>query len=426
MKAAHKIRDIFTLAIKSIVVHWVRSALTALGIIFGVWGVIAMMAINAGASAESQRSLRELGTDNIIITSIKPSSIKDASAGGSGWILNYGLTHSDVKKLLYVLPNIINHVVIHSDKPTLHYNGRTEKGVSVMATEAHCRDIARVRMVRGRFISVTDSQSRPKGKKTCVLTSVLAKIFFGVTNPVGKDIMINGTGFKVVGIMEALPKALAKNVNADMCVIIPLSTSMMCFGETRINSVSGQFTAEKTEVSQLILQMRNDKAVTQGAKVARKLLEDNHEVLDYEVYVPLDEIRQKQAQQRLWNISLFFIAGISLFVGGIGTMNIMLASVTERTREIGIRRAMGARRIDITIQFLVEAVVLTTLGGLIGTLIGWGVPWAIEHFLGFSTVISVWMMSIPLVMVVFVGLASGLYPAIRAARLDPITALRHE
>ncbi|HHH76282.1 MAG TPA: FtsX-like permease family protein, partial [Phycisphaerae bacterium] len=130
--------------------------------------------------------------------------------------------------------------------------------------------------------------------------------------------------------------------------------------------------------------------------------------------------------QKLWNISLFFIAGISLFVGGIGTMNIMLASVTERTREIGIRRAMGARRVDITIQFLVEAVVLTTLGGLTGALIGMAVPWVIEHFLGFGTVVSAWTLTIPLIMVVFVGLVSGLYPAIRAARLDPITALRHE
>ncbi|HHH76055.1 MAG TPA: hypothetical protein ENL03_03405, partial [Phycisphaerae bacterium] len=290
MKAAHKIRDIFMLAIKSIAVHWGRSTLTALGIIFGVWGVIAMMAINAGASAESQRSLRELGTDNIIITSIKPPV--DKTKGGMDWRLCYGVTHSDVDNIIGIVPGIRNHVEIHSTTQDLHYNGRTET-VSVMATDPHCLALARVRMVRGRFISAIDTESAPAFKKTCVLTKVLVNQFFGVADPIGKEIMIEGIRFEVVGIMESLPKSMAKNVNAGMCVIIPLSTNMMVFGDKRVFRIPGQFKAEKVEVSQLILQMQDDRSVLKGAAIAKNLLGKYHSRIDYEVSVPLDEILQK-------------------------------------------------------------------------------------------------------------------------------------
>jgi putative ABC transport system permease protein len=172
--------------------------------------------------------------------------------------------------------------------------------------------------------------------------------------------------------------------------------------------------------------MADEQAVIDGATIARGLLERNHEERDYEVTVPLELIKQRQVQGRLWNIMFIGIASVSLLVGGIGIMNIMLASVTERTREIGVRRALGAKKRDVVVQFLVESVTLTTAGGVIGIIVGMLIPVGIELTLGLKTIVSPLTVVLPFVMAVGVGLASGLYPATRAAKLDPIVALRHE
>jgi putative ABC transport system permease protein len=172
--------------------------------------------------------------------------------------------------------------------------------------------------------------------------------------------------------------------------------------------------------------MTDDRSVLNGANIARSLLARHHEEEDYEVTVPLELIEQRKKQQRLWNIMFLMIASISLVVGGIGIMNIMLASVTERTREIGVRRALGAKRRDIITQFLVESVTLTTVGGLVGIGIGMLVPWLVEATLALKTIVSPATLLLPLCMAIIVGLVAGLYPAMRAARLDPIVALRHE
>jgi putative ABC transport system permease protein len=172
--------------------------------------------------------------------------------------------------------------------------------------------------------------------------------------------------------------------------------------------------------------MADEQAVIDGAGIARNLLARFHQSRDYEVTVPLELIEQRRKQLRLWNFMFVAIASVSLLVGGIGIMNIMLASVTERTREIGIRRALGAKRRDITTQFLVESVTLTTVGGLLGIAIGLLVPWAVEWLLHRTTIVTAYTLLLPFGMAVAVGLVSGLYPALRAARLDPIVALRHE
>jgi len=172
--------------------------------------------------------------------------------------------------------------------------------------------------------------------------------------------------------------------------------------------------------------MADENAVIDGVAVARNVLPRTHAEMDYETLVPLELIEQKKKQMFLWNVMLVTIASVSLLVGGIGIMNIMLATVVERTREIGVRRALGAKRLDIVAQFLVESVVLTTIGGAVGIVLGISFPWLIERFLGFPTVISAWTLILPFLMAVLVGLVSGLYPAMRAAALSPIAALRHE
>jgi putative ABC transport system permease protein len=209
-------------------------------------------------------------------------------------------------------------------------------------------------------------------------------------------------------------------------VVVPMTADLARFGEMNIMVSAGSETYEKVAVSQCILQMADEQAVIDGATVARSLLERQHPKQDYEVTVPLEIIEQIKQQRRLWNFMFLVIASVSLLVGGIGIMNIMLASVTERTREIGIRRALGAKRRDITVQFLIEAIALTTVGGLLGIFVGMLVPWAVERLLKFTTILVASTLVLPFVMAVVVGLVSGLYPALRAARLDPIEALRHE
>ena len=423
MKAVYKAADIMGLGLHSLVVHLGRSALTALGIVFAVWSVIAMLAINEGFSREAQKSLRELGSDNVIIESRKPANTESKASGQAGGILRYGLLHDDVTRLRDNIPDLQECVTVHR---TMKYGYRPGRNltVSVIATEPTYMEVARIDVLAGRFISPADVlRSEPH----CVITQELAKRLFPVEDPLGKTIRLANEPFRVVGILARLPRALAgEGGESGSHAIIPVTSGRMRLGEYTVMFGTGSSTAEMVEVSQIILRMASEDAVLHGASIARHLLERFHEEEDYEIIVPLELIEQKKKQRRLWNIMFLTIASISLVVGGIGIMNIMLASVTERTREIGVRRALGAKRRDIVTQFLVESVTLTTVGGLVGIGIGLIVPELVGRMLKVETTISATMVMLPLFMAVGVGLVAGLYPAIRAARLDPIVALRHE
>ncbi len=426
MKAFYKSTDIVLLALQSLMSHKVQSALTALGIIFGVWGVVAMLAINEGASVASARALRRLGTDNIIINSVKPPNSAMSAGGESEGMLSYGLTSTDVERLVDNIPGVEQHVKVHISKKKLHYEGK-DRSVSVVATEPHYLQLARVRMEEGRFIRLADMTIRPQRKRLCILTKRLARDLFSYEDAIGKKVRITGEPFKVIGVTESLPPSItAQEVDGDRCAIVPWQTAMLTFGNENVIYSQGNEQREKVEVSQLIMRMSGERAVLQGQAVAESLLKRFHEVADYSIRVPLAQIRAQQEQQKFWNYTLFGIAAISLVVGGIGIMNIMLASVTERTREIGIRRALGARRGDIVVQFLVEAVTLTTIGGIAGIALGLAAPWMVKEVLGFEAIVATWALVLPFSMAILVGLISGLYPALRAARLDPIRALRHE
>jgi len=426
MKAVHKIVDVVHLGLHSVGVHKVRSALTVLGILFGVWSVIAMLAINAGLSYESQRALRELGSSNIIVDSVKPGQqTGKASDQGRGAMI-YGLTDEDVTRLRENIPGVVRCVITHRTLKHGYVSGRTLP-VSVIATEPSYAQVANVDflLVEGRFIENPDLIRR---RPYCVITSSLARQLFICQDPLGHTLLLNSEPFVVVGILRQLPRALATGSGSDVGnhVLIPITTDRKRFGEYTIMGTQGSRTFEKVEVSQVILQMRDEQAVLDGSDVARSLLNRYHDSQDYEIRVPIEEIRVMRRDRRRWSFMFTAIAAVSLLVGGIGIMNIMLAGVTERTREIGIRRALGARKRDIVVQFLVEGVSLTALGGLLGVVVGIMVPWVIRQALHFTTIITPTTMLLPLLMAVAVGLISGLYPASRAAKLDPITALRHE
>jgi putative ABC transport system permease protein len=422
MKAIYKAVDIALLGLRSLTVHKVRSLLTALGILFGVWSVIAMLAISEGASYQSQLHLREMGSANIIVRSVKPPQDSGATAASRGALI-YGLTRQDVACLRGNLPGVQKCVSTHQTLRYAHANGKNVL-VTLIATEPSYADVVQMDMEDGWFIRDVDVlRHRPH----CVVTRFLADRLFAYEDPLGQTVRVAGEPLVIVGILSRLPRTLAEGViDAGSCVIIPQSTDRSRFGEYSVVVAQGVFMMEKVDVSQVILQMADEKAVLEGAEIARSLMKRRHEESDYETIVPRELLEQIRKQSRLWSIVFMVIASVSLVVGGIGIMNIMLASVTERTREIGIRRALGAKRTDIIVQFLVESVTLTTVGGVIGIAIGITVPWGVEKLLNFMTIVTASTLLVPFLMAVVVGLASGLYPALRAAKLDPIVALRHE
>ena len=215
-------------------------------------------------------------------------------------------------------------------------------------------------------------------------------------------------------------------LDADMDAFIPLTSARNYFGELSIQESAGSETREKVDLHQLVVEVSDRDRVERVATAVRYMMQRFHPKVDYEVSVPLELLRQAEEVQQVWNITLGSIAGISLLVGGIGIMNIMLASVTERTREIGIRRAIGAKRGQIISQFLTEAMLLSIVGGAFGLLLGVVLPQAVQKYSGIHTVVPFYAIVLSVGISVFVGVVFGLYPAVRAARLDPIEALRHE
>ena len=422
----YKIWDISLLALHNLRVHIGRSALTALGIVVGVMGVIATLAISEGGSRDAQRALRELGSDNIIIDSQKPSQDESKASGQTTWVQTYGLTRIDVARLRCPenMPGIKSSAVVHRLRKDARV-GPIRITVAIMSTEPTYADVARITMSRGRFITDIDMNN---SAAICVLTEALARRLFPASDPLGKNVILGSQPYHIVGLIEKLPRTLVEQAgDSDYAALIPLSADRSRFGELNVEFKSGTEFRERVYASQVILQMVDERALETGAVVARNLLAREHPSgSDYKVTIPQELLEQQRKQRRLWNIVFLSVSLISLVVGGIGIMNIMLSTVTERTREIGIRRALGARRVDIVVQFLVESVTLATVGGVIGVGMGVLIPMLVKQTVGLSMVVTLPALFLPMLVAILVGLCSGLYPAIRAARLDPITALRHE
>jgi len=417
------------LGVKSLLLHKLRSALTMLGIIFGVCSVIAMLAIGEGASYEAQQRIKELGSSNIILRSVKPSD-EDKSAGmGRGSMLKYGLTYADGSRLQFTVPGVEHVLPVRIIRESARF-GQNDVPVQVLGTLPYYADIAGLEVARGRFLSDTDEA---KQENICVLTVGLARRLFPFQDPLENAIKVDAFYYRVVGLVrerstlqQRTQSGRTEGETLDNNVYIPLSTARSRFGETLIRRSAGGFEMEQVELHQITVRMRDTAAVESAEPQITALLQRFHAKKDYELIVPLQLLRQAEALKRTFNIVLGSIAAISLLVGGIGIMNIMLATVTERTREIGIRRALGARRRDITTQFLVETVVLSVGGGLIGVAVGLVVPLAVSLLTDMKVLITVWSVLLAFSISGAVGIIFGLYPASAAAKLDPIEALRHE
>jgi putative ABC transport system permease protein len=417
------------LGVKSLLLHKLRSILTMLGIIFGVCSVIAMLAIGEGASYEAQEAIKRLGSDNIIIRSVKPAEEVNQAGGGRGSLLDYGLTYSDGARIQSTIPGVRHVLPLRIIRETIQFDQNRLPG-QVIGTPPLYPSIVGVEIVRGRFLTSNDELTQAN---VCVLTAGLARRLFPYQDPLEHSVKVASFYYRVVGLIreQGLPEQRVQSGRMegeplDNNMYIPLSTSRARFGDILVRLGAGSMEVEKVELHQITVRMQNTEAVETADEQIRTLLARFHPKNDYEIIVPLQLLRQAEQTKRIFNIVLGSIAAISLLVGGIGIMNIMLATVTERTREIGVRRALGAKRRDITTQFLVETVVLSVGGGLIGVVVGIVTPFLVSHLADMKTIVTVWSVLLAFGISGAVGIVFGLYPASAAAQLDPIEALRHE
>ncbi len=411
------------LGVKDLMLHKTRALLTTLGVVFGVASVIAMLAVGEGASRQALDQIGKLGSRNIILTSQKSAEEEQSATTEKSFLAIYGLLHDDESRIRDSVPDVVRTVparLIRTDG--WHRDRKLE--MRIVGTTDEWFDLVVRPTVAGRVLTPLDSATR---STVCVLTEHGARRLLAGSAILGETVYLNGARFTVIGIVRNEEGSTAiQTPDRDIDAYVPLSVCLERFGEITVLQDSGARSMELVELHQLIVEIRDMDKVEAAAKAIEAMLRRFHKRTDYRVSVPLALLRQAESTRRTFNIVLGSIAGISLLVGGIGIMNIMLASVTERTREIGIRRAIGARRSHIAIQFLVETSVLSGLGGLIGVALGMLIPLGITRFTGMPTATPLWSLLLSFGISVAVGIVFGLYPAVAASKLDPIEALRHE
>lgn len=429
--------------VKSLFLHKLRSSLTILGILIGVTAVIWLVAMGEGISRQAQHQIESLGATSIILRSIKPTD----QTGKSGRLfIQYGLTREDLSRITATVPTVRAAVPMR-EMPKPVRVGEQMRDCRLVGCTPEYLEVNHLTLDRGRFLTPTDLDDIDN---VAVIGAGVADELFRYSDPIGRTIQVENTFYTVVGqTASRTPSAgiggslAAQDFNFD--VYIPITTLRWRIGDQVITARSGSLGGEIVQLSQITLQVKMIEDVDSTAAIVDELLDRAHLVQDYAVVVPKELLRQSEILRMLFTLLLILIAGISLLVGGIGIMNIMLATVTERTREIGIRRALGAKRRHILWQFLTETVVLTLTGGFLGVFAGLmchpavsGLQWFARTFYPdvYKTLpesirnlephVAPWSIIVSLLIAVLVGIFFGMYPAQRAARMDPIEALRNE
>ena len=439
------ITEIVRLGLGNLALHKLRSILTSLGIILGVAAVIVVVSIGEGNKRSALKDIESLGATNIIIRSVKPPA-QSGGGGGNSFIVSYGLGRRDQRRLEAAFGE---DMVLAELKAA---GGEIRKGEirtvsQCFGTVPQFIKVANLEVTpRGRYLTQSDlDQKNP----VAVIGNEVARQFFRLEDPIGSTIRVNEIVFTVVGVLKPVGYAggagaaqLDRDLNKD--IHIPITTALDRFGDVVVKRQSGSFSGEEIELSEIYINTPSTEEVIPVSEIARRIVEVDHPGMrDIEMVVPWELLENAKRAMLVWNIMLISIAAISLLVGGIGIMNIMLATVTERTREIGIRRALGATRRDIIFQFLIETGSLSAVGGLLGIGLGIGIslllesfiPWLLQTslFSGVSSSnisinpeVTLWSIVTAFLVAVVVGLVFGIYPAIVASRRDPIIALRHD
>ncbi len=415
MRLAEQINTGFT----GLLDHPFRTFLTMLGIIFGVGAVIAMVSIGAGAEREALEELKKFGDSSIRVSSIEIQGERLAEALKKQ---ARGLRMADVDFLASACPFIELAVPEKIDEYGF-YSLNRKPLTKIVGVGAGFIDASRFEVERGRFF--TDTEQENAALVTVLGAGVASEVFADV-EPVGQIVQIERIRFKVVGVMRqqgsGSGKLAIKRRDHDRDVYIPVKTSMH-----RLERWPVEDKDLYHEINSIWIEVKEGFDLLAARDRISTMLRRRHsDVDDFEIQVPLEILQQSQKTQNLFNLVMALIAGISLLVGGIGIMNIMLASVNERTREIGVRRALGASKRDIVVQFLVEASLISFLGGVIGIFAGIGISWLISFYTGWTTAIPLSSVLIAFFVSITVGIVFGSFPAAKASALDPVKALRYE
>jgi len=399
-------------ALLNLATHKMRTALTMLGMIFGVGAVIAMLSIGAGGEQKALETIGRLGLRNVLVRAkeVKPEERQELRKK------SLGVSLRDGEAIAEAVPNVERVMPRVEVKPYKIIAPGAKTKAKVFGVAARYRDIASVSLSEGRFFDALDERDH---SQVAVIGQEVRRKLFGYGPAIGKLFKVNDVWLEVIGILAGESPGggdAAVGSNAEE-VWIPVSTAMRKFDRDPLDA----------PVDELIVTVKEGVSTRRIADLMKPLLDRLHGGADdYEIVVPEALLEQRRQTQRIFNIVMGSIAGISLLVGGIGIMNIMLASVLERTREIGVRRAIGATRSDIRSQFVIESFAISVIGGVCGIVIGIVLARLVAAYAGWPTVITFWSLVLSTGVSVAVGLVSGIYPATRAAELDPIEALRYE
>jgi putative ABC transport system permease protein len=420
-------RDAIRLSLHNLFLHKVRSLLTSLGIIFGVGSVIAMLAISEGARFESLAQIEAMGIDNILISSRKPPIVgKDESQNESrSFITAYGLTNKDLENIRK-MDNILRITTLRDARKRV-MRGSTRLDVRVVSVDPSFLEDTQSEITHGRWLSEFDSARRAT---VCVLGREARRQLFqlGAGNILGESVRAQEGVFTVVGVLENnLGVQLSDFPDLNNLIYIPDGATTDLFGYNAFQRERRSAEVTTIEFDLLLVKVVDTAYLDDTAKRIRGYLETAHgDNPDWSVFVPLDLFRQHERTQRIFAIVMGSIAGISLLVGGIGIMNIMLANVYERRKEIGTRRALGARKSDILNQFLIETVTLTSLGGLLGICVGVGISRLVTYYADWPIRFPPWILAASYLIAAAIGIVFGTYPAWKAAQQNPIDVLRAE
>ncbi|MCL1973980.1 MAG: ABC transporter permease [Bacteroidetes bacterium] len=437
----HYLHDV-EIAFESIVGNKLKSFLTTLGIIFGVGAVISMMAIGRGAKQEIMDQIKMVGVNNIVIAPLDPEKAKEEEEEGSGSgsekeqkgavKFSPGLNQKDAMAIRQVLPHVLYLSSEAIVSGTLSANGLSKSG-KMVGVDADYFRIFNLSVASGSFFT---EQHQKEKMAVCVIGHNVRAKFFNKVPAIGSYIKFNDVWLKVIGVLQRVG---AKSEYNDQ-IYIPINSFTLRYkarsggsvfrlrgGGIVVSYSNSQSEAPVHELSRIIVQMEESGQLPVAQNVLSRMMVRRHQgVADVEVTVPELLLKQQQRSNDIFNIVLGAIAGISLLVGGIGIMNIMFASVMERTKEIGIRLAIGAKKVDVVAQFLAEAILISVTGGVIGVFLGVSLSFMIERMFQIQTLVSFWSILLSFMVSVAVGVIFGYAPARRASLRDPIESLRYE
>jgi putative ABC transport system permease protein len=406
------------LGLQNLLLHRLRSLLTMLGMIFGVAAVVSMLSIGAGARQKVMALIEQMGVRNLIVEAKETtewqahSKIRKISPGLT--FQDYRIIRDDVKDIEASTPR-------KRMTPSKTIPKAQEDVPAVYGVNPSYTTIGGLQMLQGRFF---DQNEENRGAAVCVLGAAARSSLFGAADPINQYVKVNEQWFRVIGVaspqlssrteVSGIPTQDLNNI-----IYVPLNAAIL--------RLEDSYSDVRDEIDGIYLNLKEGADMPAAAQVVRAILDSSHHAAgDFSVIVPAELLAEQRRTERLFSIVMVAIASISLLVGGIGIMNIMLASILERTREIGVRRAVGARQSDIVRQFVVEAMMISFVGGSLGIVFGFVMSRLIALLAGWSTIVTVSSILLAFVVSITVGLVFGIYPAVKAARLDPVEAIRYE